>query len=78
VETGSTATASAAKPQVALVRPYSDKVVEPALPSMPMGAMQKKPQNFLDTFNSIFTTRLLVMIIASLLGAIAMRLLGFA
>ena len=43
-----------------------------------MSTMQKKPQSFLDTFNSIFTTRLLVMIIASLLGAIAMRLLGFA
>jgi hypothetical protein len=43
-----------------------------------MNTMQKKPESFLDTFNRIFTTRLLVMIIASLLGAIAMRLLGFA
>jgi hypothetical protein len=74
---GSNPTLSA-KPQAALVRLCSDKTVIPAQSDVPMSTMQKKPQSFLDTFNSIFTTRLLVMIIASLLGAIAMRLLGFA
>lgn len=65
-------------PRGGLARPCSDKIVVNAHPYVPMSTMQKQPKSFLDTFNGIFTTRLLVMIIASLLGAIAMRLLGFA
>ena len=38
--------------------------------------MQKKPQTFTEQFNSFFTSQMLLAIIGTLLGIIAVRLLG--
>jgi hypothetical protein len=40
-------------------------------------AMQKKPVSFASKVNRFFTTQMLICIIAALLGAIVMKVLGF-
>jgi hypothetical protein len=45
------------------------------LPHGIVRAMNKKPQTFAATFQSIFTTRVLIIIVGALLGMIASRLI---
>ncbi len=40
-------------------------------------SMQKKALTFVQKFNDIFTAQTLLIIIASLLGVVAARLMGF-